>query len=277
MKKFFRGVLLLIIIFLITSGLAIAYIKNSRKPSHDRDWSLDQQILPYAEVEGTSVRVHNVRNFVYASTTSYTPHYYDKTYNLKKVKKVWYIVEPFSDFAGAAHTFLSFEFEDNTFVSISVEIRKEKGESFSAIKGLMNNYELMYVVADERDVIKLRTNYRKDQVYMYPVNTTKEKAGELFLSMINRVNEIHNKPEFYNSISNNCTTNIVHHANLITPGRVPFLSLKILLPANSDKLAYEIGLIDTTLPFEEAREKFHANARAEKFANDPQFSVKIRQ
>lgn len=248
----------------------------STHPSNDRTWNTDQEILPYAEIKDSLVSLHNIRNFSYASTTSYTPSYYDKTFDLNKIKKVWYIVEPFSGIPGSAHTFLSFEFEGDQFVSISVEIRKEEGETFGPIKGLFNKYELMYVIADERDVIQLRSNYRKDLVYVYPAKTTKEKAKALFLDMIERANFLKDNPEFYNSITNTCTTNIVKHIDKITPNKVPLLNLRILLPANSDKLAYELGLIDTELSFEDARTRYFINDRAEKYANDPAFSVKIR-
>jgi hypothetical protein len=208
--------------------------------------------------------------------TSYIANYYDKTFDLNKLKRAWYVVEPFSGIPGSAHTFLSFEFEDDQFVAISVEIRKEKGESYSPIVGLFNRYELMYVIADERDVIKLRSNYRKDQVYLYPTKATQEKTKALFINMLKRANSLKEHPEFYNTITNNCTTNIVSHVNRITPNRVPFFNLRILLPANSDKLAYKLGLIDTDLSFEEMRKKYFINDRANEHANAYDFSKKIR-
>jgi len=273
MKKIFY--FFIIVIVLIACLFAIVHFLT--KPSNDRGWNEDQDILPTAEINGDQVSIRNIRNFSYASTTSYTANYYNKTYDVSKIKKVWYIVEPFSGIPGSAHTFLSFEFENNQFVSISVEIRKEKGESYDPLKGLFNAYELMYVIADERDAVKLRSNYRKDLVYVYPINTTVEKARDLFLDMINRANDISQHPEFYNTITNTCTTNIVAHVNKITPRRVPFFNLRILLPANSDKLAYDLGLIDTDLSFENARTRYFINDRALKYADDPNFSLKIRE
>jgi hypothetical protein len=281
LKKF-----ILVPFLILIAVISLAYVVTNllTYPSNDRDWTVDQAKLPFAVVKDNLATVYNIRNFSYASTSSYTPRYYDKTFDLDTIKKVWYVVEPFSGFAGSAHTFLSFEFEGNPaeaetsqFVSISVEIRKEKGESFSAIKGLFNQYELMYVIADERDVIKLRSNFRKDQVFVYPIKTTPEKTRALFLDMLERANKLKDKPEFYNTLTNTCTTNIVKHVNTITPHRAPLWNFKILLPANSDKLAYDLGLIDTDLSFEQARLKFNINARAEKYADDPNFSVKIRQ
>jgi len=248
----------------------------SIRPSNNRDWSLDQSILSFAEINENLVNIHNIRNFTYASTTSYTPNYYNKTFDLDKIKSVDYIVEPFSEWAGSAHTFLTFGFEDNQYVSISIEIRKEKGESFSALKGLFKQYELMYVIADEKDVIKLRSNYRKDQVYLYPIKTTKEKMRALFLDMVQKANCLKDHPEFYNTLTDTCTTKIAKHVNKISPKRIPF-SFKILFPGYSDRLVYDLGLIDTSLSFEEIRAKYIINEKALKYANDPDFSIKIRE
>jgi hypothetical protein len=272
----FKKILKFISVIIILLILGISIFLLLTKPSNDRDWNEDQTILPYAEIKDNLVSIYNIRNFKYTSTKSFTKDYYDQTFDLNKIKRVWYIVEPFSGFPGSAHTFLSFEFEDNQFVSISVEIRKEKGESYNPVKGLFDQYELMYVIADENDVVKLRSNYRKDLVYMYPVRTSVEKVRELFLDMIERTNDLKENPEFYNTLTNTCTTNIVRHVNRITPKRVPFFNLRILLPANSDKLAYKLGLLDTDLPFEEARVKFFINDLAEKYATNTDFSLKIR-
>lgn len=265
--------LLTIIVFLTCIFIVVHF---TTKASNDRVWSEDQSVLAYAEIDNNLISIHNIRNFSYSSTATYTPNYYDKTFDLNKIKRVWYVVEPFSGIPGSAHTFLSFEFEGNQYISISVEIRKEKGESFNPIEGLFNKYELMYVIADEQDVIKVRTNYRKDLVYLYPAKATKEKVQALFLDMIERTNTLKNHPEFYNSITNTCTTNIVRHIDKITPNKVPLFNLSVLLPEGSDRLAYKLGLIDTDLSFQDARAKYLINDKAMKYGNDPDFSEKIR-
>lgn len=247
----------------------------SIRPSNNRDWSPDQAVLPDAEIKENLVTIHNIRNFTYASTTSYTPAYYDETFDLDKIKSVDYVVEPFSEWAGSAHTFVTFGFENDKYISISIEIRKEKGESFSAFKGLFKQYELMYVIADEKDVIKLRSNFRKDQVYLYPIKTTKEKMRALFLDMVQKANYLKEHPEFYNTLTDTCTTKIAKHVNKISPKRIPF-SFKILFPGYSDRLVYDLGLIDTSLPFDEIRSKYLINEKALKYADDPDFSFKIR-
>lgn len=271
--KILGKTLLAIIVVAVVAYTALVVIV---RPSNDRDWALDQAILPSAEINDNLVSVKNIRNFSYTTTSDYTPGYYDATFDLDKIKNVYFIVEPFSGHVvGAAHTFLSFEFKGDKFVSISVEIRKEKGESFSATKGILRQYELTYVVADERDVVKLRSNYRHDKVFVYPIKTTPEKMRAIFVNMLARANELKEKPEFYNTLVSNCTTNIAKHVNEITPGKVSW-NITYLLPENADRYAYEVGLIDNNLPFDETRTAHYINDLAEKFADSPDFSLKIR-
>ena len=260
----------------IVAGLAAvrAAMVAIVRPSNTRDWTGDQTTLPSATFDGSLVTIRNIRNFQYESVDRYTPAWYDKTFDLNKLESAWFVVEPFGG-PLMAHTFVSFGFGGNDFVAISVEIRKEKGEAFSPVKGLLRQYEVMYVVGDERDLIKLRVNYRKDQVYVYPMRTTRERMRAMFVSMLKRANDLAQHPEFYNTLTNTCTTNLVRHVNEITPKRIPF-SPAVLLPAHSDRLAYDLGLIDRTLPFAETRRRALINAAAEEYADDPDFSRRIR-
>ena len=267
-----KGVLIMVFCAIVLFGLSLYW--HSIMPSNDRVWSVDQQVLPYSVVVTDTAYVYNVRNFTYYNTSLYYPAYYTGTYNLSQLDSTWYIVEPFSQFGGSAHTFLSFGFND-TYLAVSVEIRKEQGETFSAFKGLFKQYELMYVLGDENDLIKLRSNYRKDKVYLYPVNTTHEAMEQLFLDILARVNGLYQTPEFYNTLSNTCTTNIARHVNRISHGRVPF-NIALLLPGYSDKFAYNLGLINTTLPYDAIRDHYSINERAMNYANDSQFSARIR-
>ncbi len=269
MKKLFT-------ITLIVVGIFYVSMVFPKKPSNDRNWTLDQKVLPVVIKNGNMLTVQNVRNFTYASTTSYTPDYYTKEYDLSKIKRVWYIVEPFSGFKGAAHTFLSFEFTNNIFLAVSVEIRKEVGEEFSVWKGVLRNYELSYMFADEKDVIKLRSNYRKDLVYVYPVQTTPEKVRALLEDIIPRAQQLALNPEFYNTLTNNCTTNIIDHVNTITPQRIPF-TYAAVFPEYSDIVAYKLGLIPHDVPIEDIRSRYLINKKAELYADSPDFSIKIRE
>lgn len=267
----------LLLALILLAALAYAALAILVRPSLDRDWTPDQAVLARAEISGNTVSITNIRNINYRTTSDYDVRYYDKTFDLDKLESVWYMVEPFSGHgAGAAHTLLSFGFEGGDYVAISVEIRKEKGESFSPVKGILRQYELVYVIADERDVIKLRSNYRKDDVFLYPVITSKERMQKLFVSMLLRAGKLATEPEFYNTLTSTCTTNLVAHVNEMVPGRIPF-SYKVLMPAYSDELAREIGLIDNTLSIEELRAKYKINDRALQYAYDPLFSQRIRE
>lgn len=263
----------------ILTSLAIIFIAaifahSNIKPSNERNWSIDQTILPAASVNGDLATITNIRNFSYTSTSTYTPAYYDKTFDISKLRSVDYIVEPFEDIG--AHTFLSFGFEDGSYVSISVEIRKEKGELFSPWRGLLRTYELMYVIADERDVVKLRSNYRKDPVYVYPLSISKEEAQKVFIAMLERANTLSENPEFYNTITNNCTTNIIDHLNAVLPNHISW-NQSFILPEKSDAYLQDLGLIAQNMSLTEARAKYLINPRAEQFAEEADFSKRIRE
>lgn len=254
----------------------IAIWQMSIRPSNDRDWARDQELLATAEISGDTVAIRNIRNFVYRTEDDYDVRHYDATFNLRDLESVWFGVEPFEGFEGAAHTFLSFGFKGGRYLAVSVEIRKERGESFSVFKGLFKQYELMYVIGDERDIVLLRSNIRKDTVYLYPAKSDEAGRRQLFLKMMNRANELAENPEFYDTLFHNCTTAIADHVNELIPGKVPW-GRRIVLPGYSGELAHELGLLDTELSFNEAQRRFHINERAERFADDPKFSVRIRE
>jgi hypothetical protein len=256
---------------------AVCSIVFRRRPSNERNWSLDQEKLPRAEFgEDGKILVYNVRHTSYRTTTDYAVSHYDREYDLNKLKKVWFFLIPFTGYRGAAHSFLSFEFEEGIFVSVSVEIRKKVGEKFSAKRGLFREFELMYVVADERDVVRLRVEHHKDKVFMYPTSLTKEQGQELFRDMLARANKLAEKPEFYNTILNTCITNVVHHINVADPGKVSVYDRRVFLPERLDEYMYERGFIDTDLSFYDAKEKHRIDMVAKEHAEHPDFSLKIR-
>lgn len=252
MKK--RIILWSSVVVIVGVSVAMAF----KYPSHDRQWAEDQAILPHVTIEEGIVIIEQVRDFTYSSTSEYEVAYKTMQVPLDAIVSVDYLVEPFGTYHGPAHTLLSFGFDTPggiEYVAVSGEIRKEFGESFSPLKGLFRAYELMYVVGTEEDLIQLRSNYRKDDVYLYPIETTPDRMRALFLSMMKRIQGIEEVPEFYNTFTNNCTTNIRTHVNEIVPGRVPW-SWTTILPADSDKFVYDLGLIDTDQTFEEAQAHF---------------------
>jgi hypothetical protein len=245
-------------------------------PSNDRQWEPDQEILPRADFHGDKVTVRNIRNCSYLTEFTYTLDYYDETYDLGDLQSVDFIVVPFAETAALAHTMLSFGFAGDRYLAVSVEIRREEGEQYSPLKGLLNQYELMYVVADERDLILLRTIHRLVDVHIYRAKATPEQARSLFVDVMRRVNKLHDEPEFYNTITNNCTTNIVEHINRLAPGTVPY-DYHVLLPGYSDRLAYDLGLLDTDLSFERLRERSRVNYLSYVHRDSRDFSRRIRE
>lgn len=247
------------------------------QPSHYRNWKPDLAVLPYAEFDGDTVTVHNVRNADYITENDYLLHYDDRTYDLSEVESVYFFVVPFTDTPALAHTMLSFGFADGRYLAISVEVRLEQHESYSPLLGALRQYELMYVVADERDVVRLRTEQRKVDVYMYKARTTPEQTRSLLVDMLRRANEIYRKPEFYDTLTNNCTTNIVDHIDHLAPGKISPTDPRVLLPGYSDELAYDLGLLDTNVSFAETRRRALINRLCHRYRDDEDFSEKIRQ
>ena len=244
-------------------------------PSHDRDWSPDLAVLPYADFGEDHVIVRNIRNCAYESDSDYAVNYYDRRFEMDQLRRVDFVVVPFKETPSLAHTMLSFGFEDGEHVVVSVEARLEQGETYSPVLGELRQYELIYVVADERDAILRRTKHREVDVYVYRTIATPEQSPELFMDVMQRVNQLAEVPEFYDTLSNNCTTNIVRHLNRLRPGRVPY-DVRVLLPGFSDGLAYELGLLDTSLPFAEARRRARVTEIANRSADAPNFSARIR-
>lgn len=246
------------------------------RPSLNRSWSPDQAVLPVAAIEGNRVTISNIRNFAYRTTTDYTPAYYDKTFDLTKLNSLWFVAEPFRGQKGA-HTLVSFGFDDGSYVAISPEVHKEVGESFSPYRGILRQFELTYVIADERDVIGLRANIRKDDVYVYPIKASKGQIRNAFVSMLERANTVNlHDPEFYNTIFNSCNSNILDQFNLAL-GTDIGLSYRTLFPEHTDEVLYENGLIDTSLSLQEARSRYRINERAEKYSESEEFSKGIRE
>jgi hypothetical protein len=246
------------------------------KPSNDRDWQTDVAVLPYATIEGDLVTVHNIRNFTYRTETDYTPGYYDKTFDLGELDSADLITSYWMG-PQIAHVFVSFGFGGKDFLAVSIETRKEKGEEYSTLAGFFRQYELYYVVADERDVIKLRTNYRKnppEEVYVYRTRAPRENVRRLFLDYIRSINSLKDQPEFYNTMTTNCTTTIFMHTR-VNPGHAP-LSWKVLASGYVPQYAYESGRIDTSMPFEELRRRALVNPAAQAADDAPDFSQRIR-
>ncbi len=242
--------------------LAVQVLWYFQRPSNDRSWNADQANLPTAEINGTNLTIHNVRNTFYRSESDFDVLWETRTYDLNKLETVDFIVEPFTDWRGLAHVFLTFGFSDGEHVAVSVEIRKERGESYSPMRGLFRQYEVMYVVGDERDLIGLRANHRHDPVHLYPARTSRVAARELLESMLDHANRLAEHPEFYNSLTNTCATNVVDHLEAVSDHRVFVADYRLIFPGYADELAEDMGLLAIDGRVEDVRDEYLINDRA---------------
>ncbi len=257
------------------SFAGVLAVWTSATPSNDRDWQPEVAVLPYATIDGDRVTVHNIRNFDYRTETGFTPAYYDRTFDLKRLDRVD-LVAAYWMGPAIAHLFLTFGFGDE-HLAISIEARKDKTKPYATLPGFFRQYELVYVVADERDAIRVRTNYRADppeEVYLYRLTAPIENGRRVFLEYLRDINALREHPRFYNTLTTNCTTMILAHA-AVNPGHIPY-SWKVLLSGYAPEYAYEQGRLDQSLPFGELRERANINAAARAADSAPDFSRRIR-
>ncbi len=244
------------------------------QPSNHREWQPDVARTPAAEISGQHATLQGIRDCDYRTETNYTVHYRDETFDLDQLRTVdLYLVTWGSP--NIAHTMVSFGFTTGDYVCFSIETRKEIGESYSAIRGLFRQYELIYIVADERDVVRLRTNYRKDEeVCLYRLEVTPAEGRQLFMDYVRRINELHAHGEWYNALTDNCTTAIRTQRS---PGeRMPW-DWRMLVNGHLDELLYQRHLIVTNLPFAELKKLSNINARARAAGDAADFSAQIRR
>ncbi|MBN2437809.1 MAG: DUF4105 domain-containing protein [Deltaproteobacteria bacterium] len=242
-------------------------------PSNSQNWQPDVAVLPWADIQGSKVTIHNIRKCDYRSETDYTVRHYDKTFDLEKLKSVdlslVYWGSPY-----IAHTMFSFGFEGEGFVCFSIETRKEVGEAYSTVKGFFRQYEMTYVIADERDLIGLRTNYRGEQVYLYRLDAPADLIRKVFLDYLREVNSLKERPEWYNALTDNCTTSIRGHTAPYNPDAR--FDWRIIISGLIDEMLYERKIVDTKLLFPELKERSLINERAKGLDKSPDFSRLIR-
>lgn len=265
--------IILSIIFLIVLITIINFIKT---PSNDRVWVDDFAILSYSEIKNNNITIYNIRNITYEKDEPYTIEYYNKSFDLNKIDKVYFMFEPFSAWSAVAHTFLTFEFSDDSYISLSVEARREKGESYSPLKGTLNLYEVIYLWADEKDNIGRRTVYQGYNIEMYPLNLSKEKEKKLFLELANYSNTLKENPKFYNTLTTTCTSELAKRANSVTPGKIKFTKATYL-PGYSIEYLYNSNLIDTQIPFENLSQYYDITEISKEYYNSPEFYKKLRE
>lgn len=248
---------------------------TSIAPSNQRDWQTEVAVLPYATQDGDLVTVHDIRNFDYRTEQDFVAQYDDRTFDLRKLDSVDLIAVYWAGDA-IAHIIVSFGFAGE-YVAFSIETRKEKGEAYSSIAGFFKQYELIYVVGDERDLIRVRTNYRQPEelVYLYRTRASPDTARRLFLAYVEQVNQLRERPAFYNTLTTNCTTDVWLLVRTLA-GRLP-LDWRVLLSGYFPEYAYDFGSLDTSLPFAELKTRSLINDQAHAADQAPDFSQRIRQ
>jgi hypothetical protein len=269
LRPFLRGLM-----YALLPVVAVALWWTSIPPSNTRDWSPDVARTARAVFNGSRVTIENIRNFKYRSESDYDQRWETRSYNLDGVHGV----DLFLSFWGPtqiAHTIASWGFDDGQHLAISIETRKEKGESYSALRGFFHQYELYYVVADERDLVGLRTNYRGEQVYLYRIRVPASQARALLVDYLREVNRLADHPQWYNALTQNCTTTIRGHAQHVGAGGR--LDWRLLANGHLDELLYERGQIDTDLPLADLRARSNITEKAKAADDSPDFSAHIRQ
>jgi len=259
---------LFIVLFL---GVVAWWISIS--PSHDREWRPEVAVMPRAFIDGDRVRITGVRNFDYRSRNDFDVHYEERIVQLSHLTGLDFFVSYWSE-GFVAHTFVSFIFDNAPPLSISIETRPEVGEGFDPVASLFKQFELIYVVGDERDLVRVRTDYRGENVYLYRLNSSPDSVRRLLMIYLARINELADKPEWYHLLTNSCTINIIRYAN--AAGRAGRFNIRHLLNGLIDSYLYHSGRVDTTLPFDELRRRSLINAAAQAADDAADFSDRIR-
>jgi hypothetical protein len=266
----------------IAMSIGVVYLLTlTQRPSNDRDWVQEQSRTPRIQFDGDRVRVSNVRNSVYRTETDFDVVYEEQSFRVSELTSVWFIVQKFSPLQGLAHTFLSFEraTEDGPkYLGVSIEVRREKGEVYSPLRGLYRLYEVIYVLGDERDLIGSRTVLRpNDRVWMYRVNATPDEVQMLFADVAGQVNELNKEPLFYHTLLRNCTNEIVTHTYELTPEPINWLDPRIVLPGFSGRFAYSQGLVgESGQTWQQLQDQARIDQRARDIGITPDFSVRLR-
>ena len=236
-------------------------------PSTERNWKPELAKTPTATVADDRVEISNYMAYEGPATQSF---------DLREIKQVWFGVEKFAQFGGGAHNFLSFEFNDGKFVSVSVEARKELDEEFALLPALFRQFELIYLIGDEAQIFGARADFAAP-MYLYPLRSSPDERVALFVDMCNRANELAGQPEWYNILSNNCTNNLAWHASRIAPRPISSYDMRVVISGHADRLLYDMGLLDVEGELMEIEERCRVDEVGKQLEIDSQFPLRIRK
>jgi hypothetical protein len=264
------------VLVLFAGFVVVALWWFSLKPVNNRNWQPDNAQTASADIDGDHITIHNFRNCSYVTELDYTCRWETRSFDLANLTGA----DIFITWWGPtliAHPITSFDFGAQGHVPISIETRDVVGQSYSAVRGFFRQYELAYIVSDERDVVRLRTNYRKDEeVYIFRTTVRPEFARKIFLAYLQRVKELHTNPEWYNALTNNCTTNIDVSASEARDRKTVW-DWRVLLNGKMDEMMYEHGtLVTGGLSLPALKAQAHINDAAKAADDSPDWSQLIR-
>ena len=274
-RSFFKSLTLCLVLV-----AALVAWWQTLQPTNNKDWSAEVAKIAHGDLQGDKLTMHNVRNFRYVADTFSDEKWETKEqwetreYNLDNIQGLDLFLSYWCS-EHIAHTIMSWNFGQDNHLAISIEARRDKNQSYSIVKGFFKQFELSYIAADERDLIRLRTNYRKEPVYAYHLNVTKEQARLLLEKYVAKMNRLVNKPEFYNTLTHNCSTILKLHANVIEPGNQFPMDWRIIASGHVDEYLYGKGLLSKKLPFDTLKNKSRIDQRMQLHGED-YFSTILR-
>jgi hypothetical protein len=238
------------------------------------------ELLPHITIDGELVHVQFERDFRWTADGSVSSGYIDRTYDVERLQRLWFVQEPFTiaplgAFTGVAHTYLVFDFEDQPPVAVSVEARRERGETYDAVRGTFNDFELIYIWGTEQDVTGRRAALERNQLYMYPLLGSSDSARRLFLELARVSQQLEAHPRFYNTFTSNCTNELAKVANQAEPGLIP-PNIGLIFPGFADSALYDLGRIPTDAPLETIRQRYAITNVAAATLYEPDFSDLLR-
>ena len=261
-------------------GAWLAYRLLVLQPSNQRNWEYGMDVLPHIVIDGDLVTVQHERDFAWTATGPAGSDYVDRTFDVRRLQRVWFVEEPFTlapieGFEGVAHTYFVFDFQGQAPVVVSVESRREKGQGYDPVIGAFNEYELIYLWGTERDMTGRRALLEKNQLYMYPLVGSMDSARRLFVNLATTTAQLETQPRFYNTLTSNCTNELAKAANEAQPGAVP-PHPALIFPGYSARLLYDLGFIPNDAPFEAIRARYAITDAVVATIDRPDFSRELR-
>jgi hypothetical protein len=250
------------------------------QPSNQRTWEYGMETLPHIAVDGNRVDVQSERDFRWSADGPLSSGYVDRSFNVERLQRVWFVqepftIEPFNGFTGVAHTYLVFDFEDQPPVAVSVEARRERGERYDAVRGAFNDFELIYIWGTEQDVTGRRAILEKKQLYMYPLVGSADSGRRLFLELAWASQQLETHPRFYNSFASNCTNELAKVADRAEPGVIP-PNIALIFPGYADSVLYALGRIPNNAPLQSIRQRYAITDTVAATLYEPDFSTRVR-